>query len=329
MGSLVASPAFAAGTTAGTVITNNVSVDYTVGGVNQTDATATNNITVDRKVNVTVARVDNTATPVVPGAANQAVTFRIENVSNAPFDFQLDAVQTASAAPAGITGTDGFNVTAPLVYYLDNGNGVFDGPDTVVTHLNSLASDTPVTVHVVAAQVPLGTANGLIAAVTLTATAKENDNGAALGTNLTQASTNTAAMDTIFADTAGATDGTRDAAFSATDDYVILTATLTATKTSSVVAGDYGTGAAIPGATVQYCISVANTGGVAATGVAISDTLPGQVTYDSAYGVKVGGANCTTPGAGAGSYTSGVVSGTIATLGTGATQTLIFRATIN
>lgn len=329
LGSLAANPVLAAGTAAGTVITNNVSVDYTVGGVNQTDATATNDITVDRKVNVTVARIDNTATSVVPGAANQAVTFRIENISNATLDFQLGALQTASGSAAGITGTDSFNVTAPLTYYIDDGDNVFDGGDTTITHLNSLAPDTPVVVHVVAAQVPLGTANGSIAAVTLTATAKENDNGTAVGSNLTQAATNTAGVDTIFADAAGVTDAARDAAFSATDDYVVLTATLTATKTSSVVAGDYGTGAAIPGATVQYCISVSNTGGVAATGVAISDTLPGQVTYDSAYGVRVGGANCTTPGAGAGSYASGIVSGTIASLGTGTTQTLIFRATIN
>src|SRR6478609_5633807 len=144
LGSLVANPALAAGAASGTVITNNVSVDYTVGGVNQTDATATNQITVDRKVNVTVARVDNTATSVVPGAASQAVTFRIENVSNATLDFALGALQVATGTAAGITGTDGFDVTAPLTYYLDNGNGTFDGPDTVITFLNSLAPDTPV-----------------------------------------------------------------------------------------------------------------------------------------------------------------------------------------
>jgi uncharacterized repeat protein (TIGR01451 family) len=169
----------------------------------------------------------------------------------------------------------------------------------------------------------------LIASVTMTATAKENDNGPAIGSNLTQAVTNTAGVDTIFADAAGATDAARDAAFSAKDDYTVVTATLAAAKTSTVVAGDYGTGAAIPGATVQYCIAVTNTGSASATGVAISDTLPAQVTYDSTYGVKVGGANCTTPGAGAGAFASGVVSGTIATLATGTTQTLIFRATIN
>lgn len=329
IGGLAASPAFATGTAAGTTITNNVSVDYTVGGVNQTDATATNDIVVDRKVNVTVGRVDNTASSVIPGAANQAVSFRIENISNATLDFQLSALQVSTGTAAGISGTDGFNVTAPLTYYLDDGDNVFDGGDTAITHLNALAPDSPAVVHVVAAQVPLGTANGLIAAVTLTATAKENDNGTAVGSNLSQASANTAGVDTIFADGSGATDALRDAAFSATDDYLVVTATLTATKTSSVVAGDFGTGAAIPGATVQYCIAVSNSGAAAATGVAISDTLPSQVTYDSAYGVKVGGANCATPGAGAGSYASGVVSGTIATLATGTTQTLIFRATIN
>lgn len=332
LGSLVANPAFAAGTASGTVITNNVSVDYTVGGVNQTDATATNSITVDRKINLTVARIDDTATSVVPGASAQAVSFRIVNISNATLDFGLAAAQTASGSPAGIAGSDGFDVTAaPFVYYLDaNGNNVYDpGTDTTsVTHLNAVAPDTPVTVHAVAA-VPLGATNGQIAAVTLTATARENDGAATLGAALTQAATNTAGVDTIFADGFGVTDGARDAAFSATDDYVVLTATLAATKTSSVVAGDFGTGAAIPGATVQYCISVSNTGGVAATGVAISDTLPAQVTYDNAYGVKVGGANCTTPGATNGSFAGGVVSGTIATLATGTTQTLIFRATIN
>ncbi len=331
MGGLAASPALAAGTAAGTTITNNVSVDYTVGGINQTDATATNDIIVDRKINVTVARIDGTATSVTPGAANQAVSFRIENVSNATLDFQLSALQKATGTAAGISGNDGFDVNTPFVYYLDaNGNNTFEaGTDTVITHLNALAPDTPVTVHVVTPLVPLSATNTQIAAVTLTATAKEADNGTAIGSNLTQASSNTAGVDTIFADGAGASDAARDAAFSATDDYVVLTATLTATKTSTVVAGDFGTGAAIPGATVQYCISVSNSGGASATGVAITDTLPSQVTYDTGYGVKVGGANCTTPGATNGSYASGVVSGTIATLATGTTQTLIFRATIN
>jgi uncharacterized repeat protein (TIGR01451 family) len=139
-------------------------------------------------------------------------------------------------------------------------------------------------------------------------------------------------VDTIFADAAGVTDGARDAAFSATDDYIVLTATISATKTSRIVAGDFGTGTNIPGATIEYCIAVTNAaGGAAATNITLSDTLPGQVTYVPAFGVKTGGADCTTPGAGNGAYAPGprVVSGTIANLAAGTTQTLIFQATIN
>ena len=327
MAGFVASPAFATGTAAGTVITNTVTVDYEVGGINQADATASNDVTVDRKVNVTVARVDGTATSVTPGAANQAVSFIVENVSNDTLDFELTSLQVTSGNPAGISGNDGFDVTAPLAYYLDDGDNAFDGGDTAITHLDALAPDSPVTVHVVAASVPTGLADGAIAALTLTATAKENDNGAALGSNLTQAATNTVGEDTIFADAAGATDGARDAAFSATDDYVVLTATLTATKSSRVIAGAFGTGAAIPGATVEYCITVTNSGSADATSVSISDDLPTEMTF--ADGVWVGGADCDTRGADTGGESGGTVTGTIATLAAGTSQTLIFEATIN
>src|SRR5690606_32204147 len=202
---------------------------------------------------------------VTPGAVAQAVTFQVQNLSNDTLD------QTATGSPAGISGNDGFDVTAPLTYYLDDGDGVFDGGDTLITHLNALAPDTPVTVHAVAASVPSGLANGARAALTLTATAKENDNGAAPGRNLSQAATNTNSEDTIFADGSGPADGNRDAAFSATDDFVVLTATLTATKTSRIVGGDFGTQAAIPGATIEYCVAVSNAaGGAAASNVTIS-----------------------------------------------------------
>ena len=48
--SLAATPALAAGTTAGTTITNTATVDYQVGGVAQGQQSASNNFTVDRKI---------------------------------------------------------------------------------------------------------------------------------------------------------------------------------------------------------------------------------------------------------------------------------------
>jgi len=324
-GGLAASPALAAGTAAGTVITNNVTINYEVGGIAQDPETASNNITVDRKIDLTVARLDNTATSVTPGSIAQAVSFTVENLSNDTLDFELSAIQVTTGSAAGIAGNDGFDVDTPLTFYLDDGDNIFN-ESTPLTHLNALAPDTPVRVWAVA-DVPTGLADGDIAAITLTATAKEDDNGGALGSDLVEAGSNTAGVDTIFADGAGDTDAARDAAFSDTDDYIVVTATLTATKTSSVVAGDFSTGAAIPGATVEYCITVSNTGSSAATDIDISDTIPAEMTYED--GVWVGGADCATPGPATGSESGGVVSGTIASLAAGTSQTLIFQATID
>lgn len=327
---LLASPALAAGTLAGTPIINSVTVDYEVSGINQDDEIATNQVLVDRKVNLTVGRSDNTATSVTPGALLQAVTFTVANTSNDTLDFELAASQLTTGASAGISGTDSFNVTSPLTFYLDDGDGVFDSGDTLITHLNSLAPDSPVTVHVVAASVATGLDTGDIAAINLTVTARANNNGTAVGSALTAATTNTAGVDTIFADGTGASDGNRDAAYSAVDDFKVLTAAISATKSSRIVAGDFGTGAVLPGATIEYCIAVANaSGGAAASNISISDTLPAEVTYAGAFGVKVGGADCNTPGSTAGTESGGVVSGTIASLAAGSSQTLIFRATVD
>lgn len=328
IGTLTATPALAAGTAAGTPIQNTVSVAYSVGGIAQTAATATDQFVVDRKVDVLVTRVDNIPTPVTPGAVNQAVSFRVENLSNATLDFELSTLQVASGSPAGITGNDSFDVTGPLTYYRDmNGDDTFNAGDMLITHLDALDPDTPVTVHVVAAAIPVGLENGALAAVTLTATGRENNNGTGLGTALTQSSGNNAdpmVVDTIFVNLSGL----------ATDDYRVLTAALAASKSSTIIAGTgpFAAGAAIPGATVEYCITVSNTGGGAeATGVTITDELPDEVTYLGAFGVRVGGANCSTPGSPTGTYDAGEheVTGTISSLAVDTSQTLIFRATIN
>lgn len=328
--SLISTPVLAAGTLAGNTITNTVTVSYEVDDTPQTDETDSDDIIVDRKISLTVARTDNTATNVTPGGSNRAVSFQVVNTSNAELDFALSAVQPVGGS-AAITGTDVFDVGA-LTYYYDDGDGVYDSGDTVITHLDSLNPDTPIVVHVRTASIALGLDNADRAAVRLTATAREDNGGSTLGNTLTEATSNTAGMDTLFADAAGAFDSARDAAYSAADDFVVLTATLSATKSSTILSNgaNFNTGTAIPGATIEYCITVANAaGGATATDLTISDDLPDEVTYDSSYGVKVGGANCSTAGSTNGTITGDVVSGTIASLAAGTSQTLIFRATID
>jgi uncharacterized repeat protein (TIGR01451 family) len=321
---LNSAPALGAGTAAGSTITNEVTVSYSVSGNPQADEEASNDITVDRKVDLTVAASDGTATSVAPGAEDKAVSFQVTNLSNDTLDFALSAAQA---------GGDDFDTNTPYVYYLDDGDGVFEiGQDAVITYIDELESDDSVIVHVSSDSIPLGLDTGDLAGLTLTATGRAGGGIGSQGAALTQAVSNTVGVDTIFADGAGVTDGTRDAAYSATDQYEVLTAALSATKSSTIVAGSYGTGAAIPGATIRYCITVTNApGGAAATSLTISDTLPGEVTYDSGFGVLVGGANCAdlVTDNGSGDESAGVVSGTIATLNAGSSQTLIFQATID
>lgn len=332
-----ASPAFAEGTAAGSSISNTATVGYAVGGVSQPNVNSnTDTFVVDRKINLTVAEVGNATTIVVPGESAAYTTFTVQNTSNATLDFALTATQTTGGT-ASHGGTDTYDVTAVTLYRDTNTNGVYDaGTDTAVTFLDELAADGIVTVFAVA-NVPIGLATGAVANIRLTATAREGGAATTQGAAVTQTTgANTAGMDTVFADAAGVADAARDAAHSDDDDYTVQTATLTVTK-SSIVISDPVNGTTnpklIPGAVVEYCIAVANaSGGASATSVAVSDILPANLTY-VANSIRLNGTvtglTCNTDGVAGGTFSSGTVSGTIATIASPDTRTLVFRATVN
>ncbi|WP_395332545.1 proprotein convertase, P [Novosphingobium sp. BL-8H] len=120
--------------------------------------------------------------------------------------------------------------------------------------------------------------------------------------------------------------------------------TLAVSKTSSVVSDPVsGTNnpKAIPGATVRYCILVANTGSSAATSVTASDPIPSTLTYIA--GSITSGSDCASAttaeddndtgsdesdpyGA---SYASGTVKASAPTLGAGTSFAIRFDATVN
>ena len=333
-----AAPAFAEGTAAGTTITNNVSLTYKVGGVDQDQVTASNSFTVDRKVNLAVAEVGNATTTVSPGQQSAVTTFDVTNGSNAPLDFALAASQL-SGGTAKHGGTDSFNGADLKLYRDTNGNGSYDaGTDLEASFLDQVGADETRRVFVVV-NVPLNRPTGDVAGVRLTATAAEATAAGSQGANVTQTTgANTAGVDTVFAD-AGTTGGNvaYDGIHFDEDDYTILAASITATKSSRVIS-DPVSGTTnpkmIPGAVVEYCIAVANAAGSAtASNINVSDTLPSQTAYLSSFGVKLNGTitgtSCNADGADSGSYASGVVSGTLADLAAGSARTLVFRVTIN
>ena len=337
--SIAATPALAAGTTAGTTITNTATVDFQVGGVSQVQQSASNNFTVDRRINLLVEEVGTVTTNVVPGQTNAVTTFQLTNSSNEVLDFALVASQLAGGTAAH-GGTDTFDATNVRIYRDNTVTGTvgsWDAGDTLLTgFLDELALDPAIRPSIVA-DIPPRVANNAVAGVTLRATAREGALAGTLGAAITEtAGANTAGKDTVFGDIAGvAGDAARDGSHSDDDDYTVQTATLAVTKTSRVISDPFNNTTnpkLIPGAVVEYCIAVANSGSVAASSVAINDPVPGQLTFSTGtilLNGTVTGATCNADGAAGGSYAAPNVSGTIATIAAGATRTLVFRATVN
>src|SRR3546814_6808182 len=87
----------------------------------------------------------------------------------------------------------------------------------------------------------------------------------------------------------------------------------------------------IPGAVIEYCIAVANSGSAAATSVVITDPVPGQLTFNAGsilLGGTVTSGTCDFNGAAGGSYAAPNVSGTIASIAAGTASTPVFRPTV-
>jgi hypothetical protein len=327
-------PAFAAGTDAGDTITNNVSVSYDVGGVTQTPETASDTFTVDRIIDVTVAEVGGAATSVSPGETQAATTFTVTNNSNDTADFDLSSSQSVA---------DDFNVTN-VEFYLDDGNGTFGPEDTLVTFLDELPEDATVTVHVVG-DVPNTAVNGDTAEIFLIADAHEAGGVGALGAEHTDtAGANTAGIDTVLADLGTPNDdGANEGDHSDMDTYIVAAADLTVAKTSTVISDPVnGTTdpKAIPGAVVEYCITVANAAGAAtATNIVINDDYtPEAASLDflpDAYGaiediVIDGDGSCAggTPIDKGFTTATTVVNNALSDVAGGSTVSLRFRVTI-
>lgn len=329
----ISAPAFADGTQAGTVITNEVTLTYKVGGVDQTAIEASDSFTVDRKVNLTVAEDGTATTSVSPGQQGAVTSFIVTNTSNAPLDFAL----AASQAGAAHGGTDSFDVTNLRIYVDSNDDGAFDAGDQQMSYLDEVAADESRRVFVLA-DVPIGQTTGDIAGVRLTATAAEAAGAGSLGATVTETSgANTSGVDTVFADTDADGNVARDGAHFALDDFSVLAAALALTKSSRVISDPLnGTSGPkmIPGAVVEYCIAVANAAGSAtATNVAVSDTLPSETSYLSAFGIQVNGSvtgsACNADGTPGGAFAGNTVSATLDDIAAGVTRTVVFRVTVD
>lgn len=276
----LAPAAFAAGTAAGTSVTNQASVDYEVGGIAQPqELSNTDSFLVDRRINVTVAELGGAYTAVTPGSSDQVLRFTVTNATNDTVDFRLAATQSFTD-PFG--GADNFDVTN-IRFYQDDGDGLFDSTlDTLVTFLDEMTADETRTIFVVA-DIPAGQGDNDIATVSLVAIASTDGSAGATADYAETAGADTqGSVDTVFGDAAGDADDARDGRHSDTGAYRVRTATLTVTKSSVVIQDPFnGTNQPkrIPGAIIEYCVDITNTGSTQADDVVISDAIPANTLY--------------------------------------------------
>ena len=126
--------------------------------------------------------------------------------------------------------------------------------------------------------------------------------GAAL--TATAGADTTGSVDIVFADGEGsatASEDANDAKFSDDSDFVITAASLTVTKSSAVISDPINNTSnpkAIPGAVIEYTVTIANAAGAAtASSISFTDSLNSEIVagtvvflpnaYDTAKGIRV------------------------------------------
>lgn len=293
----VSQQALAVGTAADTNITNTATVNYQVAGVAQTPvASNTAAFRVDRKIDLHVQEVGNNATTATPGGANFVTTFFLRNDGNDAQGFTFEStaalVNQANGATVGHSAiADAFDMTNVRVRVESvactgigqTGLSYVAANDTATT-VPTINADGCAWVYIIA-DAPVSATNGTGSVVRLAATARVPTTLAAL-TETTGADT-AATVDTVFGDTATIPGQVaRDAQAFADDIYVISAAALSVAKTSAVVYDPFN-GAlapgvfpkAIPGARVEYSITLTNTGGQSASVVTITDAIPANTAF--------------------------------------------------
>tara|TARA_R110000868_G_scaffold4278_5_gene27151 strand:- start:81203 stop:82420 length:1218 start_codon:yes stop_codon:yes gene_type:complete len=314
----MATNAYAVGTTAGTTINNTATLDFKVGATDQPQVESTPTIggtpgdptsfVVDVKVNFSVDRLATTTYTVTnDGLETTVMAYKITNLSNAPLDFSLAAIdQMATAGTVAVTGGD--PATNPVADTIDNALTAvkyYESDDAIL----DTGADTEITGTLVTSQLTTTTlADGATNAtddityiyVTATDIGFEGTDADILGLETTVSGRNALissvqtdiTTETTAADSVGAVDIVHaDIADSAkneetTTDALELTFPILELVKTQAISEDPINGTTnpkfIPGAVVTYTLTLTNTGRGTATNAVIADTLVSSLRFGDA-----------------------------------------------
>ena len=307
-----AEPAHAAGTAAGTTISNTATATYTDAGGNPVSVPSNRvDVRVDEILNVTVVSADPGDVAALPGATNQVLSFTVTNSGNGSESFRL--------SPINLIGGDAFDPTTTSLVFDTNGNGVYDaGVDTVYNAGSNdpiLAPDTSVRVFVLST-VPATAIDGQRGQTDLTATAV----------------TGSGAPGTAFA---GQGQGGGDAVVGATtalgrDDgfYIVNSATVAFVKSATVL-DPFGGAKPVPGAIITYTLVATVSGGGSLNNLAAGDPIPASTTFVPGSITSQTASITDVTDADAGEFAANRVSVRFGSVPGGQTRTVTFKVKIN
>ena len=321
--------AMAAGTVAGADVTNTVSLSYAVSGTQQASESFSVDFKVDHKINFAVESVsaEIIETGTRPGSTVK-YTFRVINNGNGFVDFDLDFLdETLNTSLSSVTGTPNDNVQFESVTYFwdENKDGVDNAGAETSQFVDALDFDDSGTANIAHIVVSIDlyelsdtnagqyndldvtdgihNVSGLVGGLTFTAQAAANEN-TGVPTSVANGTLGTvyASDDRLTNDTAGVdrvfADSTADNSESVTGGIKISTSQLSVTKTMSVVddfiTADTTKAKAIPGAQIEYTITVENVGteassvdGVTGVSYTITDDITGIAAIDETKAIAI------------------------------------------
>jgi uncharacterized repeat protein (TIGR01451 family) len=260
---LPAVQAGAAGTPAGTDITNQATVTYTVDSVVHSQSSNIVTTTVAELLEVNVVWQDAAPVEVNPGALSEVLTFRLTNTGNGTDSYTLSG---QSVLPG-----DDFDPTLGDLYLDADGDGLFnpDADDRYIQGTND----------------PTLPADGFVIVFVLNGIPGDANPGELGNSELTAGSnTGTGVPGTVIPgggeNGTDAVVGTSGGSSQQTGTYLVVAVPVQVEILKAATVSDpYGGAQPVPGASITYTLNVTASGVGTALGVVVTDALPTHTTY--------------------------------------------------
>ncbi len=260
---LAMSNAYALGTSAGTPIENRATVTYNAGAGTISADSDIVTFKVQELVKATIAKLDSGIIRVSSPQDDASMKFRIKNDGNGSEGFKIVVTQDSG---------DHFDVTLGNIY-IDDGDGILDTAiDTLYNNSSppAIAADGSIVIWVTS-KIPPGFTNNKIANLNVSAVSH---------TFILDNQSNPNAGDVVIGGGDNSTDAVNAIAVtSVTSTYQVSDINVSITKAVTATRDNLGAGGnkAVPGAEVDYLLTVTVSGSGIATDVVVSDPLPPQL----------------------------------------------------